>query len=242
MAMVMGRLQVLVKRAEGRTRTGGSGWADVPKGSELFVKVEMRGAPDTKAQKVNTNAVKVKDDKIVLNTQIDLNIVDGTEELRILVCKKKEAAGNVATVIAAAGIYVRDITKMVGTISKDFDLFKPGGKGDLGGVVSLELKYFPHTEATAAATATAAETASTSKAAGGEKKQKKGGFGLVKLLLLAGVGAGAFFAVKDQKKGGDARRTEEGESFRARRSATCAGGTHVPPDHSTWEAKEGDES
>ena len=155
--------------------------------------VELRGGAGA-SQKVNTNSCKVKDEKIVLNATVELSVNDGNEELRILVCKKKAGAGNVATVIAAAGIFVRDIIKMSGSIVKDFDLFKPGGKGDLGGVIKLEMKYISGWEDAAAPESTA--VASSSKGT-----VKVGGGFLVKALAVAAVaGVGALLASKKQKK------------------------------------------
>ena len=107
--------------------------------------VELKGQAGS-VQKVNSSTSRVRDGVAVFNAAIDLEVKDGSEELRLLVCKKKPGAANVAQVVAAAGIFVKDIMKM-GSISKDFDLYKPGGDGNLGGKISLDMKFTPTEEA-----------------------------------------------------------------------------------------------
>ena len=158
--------------------------------------VELKGQSGS-VQKVNSSTSRIKDGVAVFNAAIDLEVKDGSEELRLLVCKKKPGAANVAQVVAAAGIFVKDIMKM-GAISKDFDLYKPGGDGNLGGKITLDMKFTP---SAAPAETGASAPASAAKKAGGGSKLGGGGGGAPVLAVLALAAAAGLALVLGQQRG-----------------------------------------
>lgn len=65
--------------------------------------------------------------------------MDGSGELRILLCRPKPAGERGSSILAACGIYVRDILDAV-PIDKYFELFKPG-EGSEGGFIRISMNY-----------------------------------------------------------------------------------------------------
>ena len=56
-------------------------------------------------------------------------VLDGSSELRIMVCCEKRSEDKVkSSIVAACGIYMRDIIEAV-PIDKYFEMFKPGEGG-----------------------------------------------------------------------------------------------------------------
>ena len=139
----------------------------------------------------------------VFNAAIDLEVKDGSEELRLLVCKKKPGAANVAQVVAAAGIFVKDIMKM-GSISKDFDLYKPGGDGNLGGKISLDMKFTPTEEAPESG---AAAPPPAAKPQSGSARAGTGSAPLLAMLALAAAAGLAIFLGQKRGEGGGGKAT-----------------------------------
>lgn len=65
--------------------------------------------------------------------------LDGSGELRILLCRPKPAGERGSSILAACGIYMRDILDAV-PIDKYFELFKPG-EGSEGGFIRISMNY-----------------------------------------------------------------------------------------------------
>ncbi len=169
--------------------------------------VELKGQSGS-VQKVNSSTSRIKDGVAVFNAAIDLEVKDGSEELRLLVCKKKPGAANVAQVVAAAGIFVKDIMKM-GSISKDFDLYKPGGDGNLGGKIALDMKFTP--SAAAAETGAAAPEGVEKKEGGVSKLGGGGGSAPVLAVLVLAAAAGLAMVLGQQRgAGGDGGTAKKG--------------------------------
>ncbi len=82
--------------------------------------VELRGGT---SQKVSTGTAKMKDKMLSFDSKISLDLKEDASELRLLLCKKKDATAAQNTVLSAAGIYVKDILRAA-PIVKYFELFK----------------------------------------------------------------------------------------------------------------------
>jgi hypothetical protein len=65
--------------------------------------------------------------------------LDGSGELRILLCRPKPAGERGSSILAACGIYMRDILDAC-PIDKYFELFKPG-EGSEGGFIRISMNY-----------------------------------------------------------------------------------------------------
>ena len=65
--------------------------------------------------------------------------LDGAGELRILLCRPRPAGERGSSIVAACGIYMRDILDAV-PIDKYFELFKPG-EGQEGGFIRISMNY-----------------------------------------------------------------------------------------------------
>jgi hypothetical protein len=82
---------------------------------------------------------KVTDNVASWEEQLALEHLEGAGELRILLCKPKPAGERGSSILAACGIYMRDILDAV-PIDKYFELFKPGEGAD-GGFIRISMNY-----------------------------------------------------------------------------------------------------
>lgn len=182
-------------------------WDDEP--FQGFVKVEIRGGPRNVKQK--TALIECENGKLNWNQpskgvragQMKLEVLSGAKELRVIVCRLKQDGSKTGTsVVAACGLYVKDVLQCV-PIDKYFELFKPH-QGGPGGFVRVKLEF-----STAEAGAEAAEeTTPLADAAPGEGrpgKERRGGLsgligGILKLGLLGGVVYGGLVATKEVQK------------------------------------------
>lgn len=158
-------------------------WDDTLK--EAFVKIEIRGGART--VKKQTSTCKVSDNVVNWEEQLALEHLDGAGELRILLCRPKPAGERGSSIIAACGIYMRDILDAV-PIDKYFELFKPG-EGLEGGFIRISMNYLRPDQ--------------VRNVNGLLQGSKKKGSLLPKVLLTAAVVAGGAFAYKTyQEKNG----------------------------------------
>lgn len=120
--------------------------------------------------------------------------LDGAGELRILLCRPKPAGERGSSIIAACGIYMRDILDAV-PIDKYFELFKPG-EGLEGGFIRISMNYLRPDQ--------------VRNVNGLLQGSKKKGSILPKLLLTAAVVAGGAFAFKtyQEKKEKNGKKEE----------------------------------
>jgi hypothetical protein len=102
-----------------------------------FPSVEIRGGPRT--VKKLTATAKVQDAVASWEEQLALEHLDGASELRILLCRPKPSGERGSSIVAACGIYMRDILEAV-PIDKYFELFKPG-EGAEGGFIRISMNY-----------------------------------------------------------------------------------------------------
>lgn len=128
---------------------------------EAFVRVELRGG--ARSVKKQTKPAGFSGTSIVWNQELVLEVLEGANELRLMVCREKIQNGKRGTsVLAACGIYVQDILGAT-PIDKFFELFKPGHGGD-GGFIRVSMNHekqlTPSDTSTEIARAPPAETGS----------------------------------------------------------------------------------
>lgn len=221
---VRGHLVIQVAEASGVAKQKGGPPLWDPALTSAFVKVEVRGGPrNVKAQ---TKLRNIYDNLLVVNEPLKLEVLEGANELRLMLCKEKRSQGRLgSSVVAACGIYVNDIIEAV-PIDKYFELFKPKGGGD-GGFIRISMDFIPAgadaakqednrpllqhsltlSKEVQASDAAPAAAAANGEAAGGaaEAKKKKGGFPWKCVLALVAVGAAvaggvAVSSAKQEKK------------------------------------------
>lgn len=138
--VVRGHLVVSVAEASGMSKQAGGPPLWDPTFTEGFVKVEVRGGPrnvktQTKLRTINKNTLK-------MGEELKLDVLEGANELRLMLCKEKRSQGRIgSSVVAACGIFVNDIIDAV-PIDKYFELFKPKGGGD-GGFIRISMDFVP---------------------------------------------------------------------------------------------------
>lgn len=171
---VKGYLVLEIVEASSKNRSDEPCWVDAGHGLEAFVKVELRGG--MRAVKATTQKKAMVGSSIVWRERLVMEVLDDSEELRLMVCKEKfQGTKKGVSVIAACGIFIRDILD-ASPIDKYFELFKPSAGGE-GGYIRIGIDFVRDP-----------------KAIGGKKK---GGFigRLFKTALFLGaVGGAAFFA------------------------------------------------
>ncbi|CAG9465539.1 unnamed protein product [Pedinophyceae sp. YPF-701] len=170
--------------------------------TSCFVKLELKSkskdpAGDTKSR---TRIVETSNGKAFLRETLPMEVREGAEELRVIVCRSVKAPDGTQkhSVIAACGLYIKDVIA-VAPIDKYFDLYKPH-KGGPGGMIRVKMDFRAATNASDAVgdtgpTMTPAEGVST----GGKKKGGPVKM-LMKLVLLGGVAAGAALGVQKLRK------------------------------------------
>jgi hypothetical protein len=210
---VRGYLVVMVEEATGKNQRSEFVW-DNSATLEAFVKVEIRGGP--KNIKDQTRKVGLQGDTITWHQQLVLEVLEGSNELRLMLCREKfQGTKRGTSVIAACGIYVNDILDAA-PIDKYFEMFKPNAGGE-GGYVRICIKftkdqaglnqllgagealYGPGSvDAVDAALSgeTATEVAKKVQEMNSQANKKKRGFPLKRILLLGVVSAGAFLFIK----------------------------------------------
>eukprot|EP00884_Botryococcus_braunii_P020982 jgi/Botrbrau1/7568/Bobra.0159s0018.1 len=140
--VVRGQLLVTVHESSGKNKDDDDVWD--PTFTEGFVKVEIRGAARN-VKAISTIQKVVPHEKptgnvIFWNEELSLDVLDGANELRLMLCREKKNGQRVGTsVVAACGIFVADIIEAV-PIDKYFELFKPGAGGD-GGFIRIGMEY-----------------------------------------------------------------------------------------------------
>lgn len=136
---VRGYLVVTVAEASGRNKEEDDVWD--PGFYEGFVKVEVRG-PGMPTCKSISSIKRVLSGQISWQEDIVCEVLEGANELRVMLCKEKRNPNTGATgqsVVAACGIYVEDILDAV-PIDKYFELFKPKNGGD-GGFIRVAMNF-----------------------------------------------------------------------------------------------------
>lgn len=220
---IRGYLVIDVVEASGKSRDEAYVWDSTA--FEGFVKVELRGGP--RNVKVQSKKVPVLATNIVWKEKLVLEVLDGSNELRLMLCREKFSGSKRGTsVIAACGIFVNDILEAV-PIDKYFELFKPNGGGD-GGFIRITLDFktdaslipeaaaangeFPSITSVprgpmaslqedGAHEPAAAQQAAAAAAAPAPKRKKRRSL-LLSLLLLVAAGAaggGAYYLTEQQK-------------------------------------------
>jgi hypothetical protein len=104
-----------------------------------YARVEIRGGPKTIKKFTSTKAVE--DNGITWVEQLSLEVLEGANELRIMLCRPKEASGerSSTSIVAACGIYMKDILEAA-PVDKYFELYKPGG-GAAGGFIRVAISF-----------------------------------------------------------------------------------------------------
>ncbi len=186
---LQGYLVVKVLEAAGQNGDDETVWDESVK--EAFVKLEIRG-PKARPVKKQTSTSRVSGGVVTWEEQLALEHYEGSGELRILLCQpKKKAPGEKpsSVVLAACGIYVKDILEAV-PIDKYFELYKPGEGAD-GGFIRISMNYLKP------------DQVRNPDSLLGKKSSRKGGMGM-KLLLGALVLGGGLLMAKQmgEKEGG----------------------------------------
>mmetsp|Transcript_14255 Transcript_14255/g.43062 ORF Transcript_14255/g.43062 Transcript_14255/m.43062 type:complete len:220 (+) Transcript_14255:219-878(+) len=147
---VRGYLVVTVAEASGRNKDEQDVWD--PNFFEGYVKVEIRGKPPVPTVKVSSSVKRVLAGQISWQEEIVCDVLEGANELRLMLCKEKRNAATGAvgqSIVAACGIYVDDILEAV-PIDKYFELFKPKNGGD-GGFIRVAMNFSTESPEEAAA-------------------------------------------------------------------------------------------
>mmetsp|Transcript_20904 Transcript_20904/g.57971 ORF Transcript_20904/g.57971 Transcript_20904/m.57971 type:complete len:211 (-) Transcript_20904:258-890(-) len=133
-----GYMIVNVEEAKPKNKAGEVMWDGEE--FECFVKVEIRGG--SQKIKLATSPKLYKNaGSLYWNQELILEVLEGANELRLILCRKSKPTPSVSPVIAACGIYMSDILDAV-PIDKYFELFKPGLGGE-GGQIRVSMNYSP---------------------------------------------------------------------------------------------------
>eukprot|EP00199_Chlamydomonas_sp_CCMP681_P006267 CAMPEP_0119109010 /NCGR_PEP_ID=MMETSP1180-20130426/16759_1 /TAXON_ID=3052 ORGANISM="Chlamydomonas cf sp, Strain CCMP681" /NCGR_SAMPLE_ID=MMETSP1180 /ASSEMBLY_ACC=CAM_ASM_000741 /LENGTH=217 /DNA_ID=CAMNT_0007094703 /DNA_START=119 /DNA_END=772 /DNA_ORIENTATION=+ len=154
---------------------------------EAFAKIELRGGP--RNVKALTRKATLVGDTLTWQEELRLEVLEGSNELRLMLCREKLSAGKRGTaVIAACGIYVSDILDAV-PIDKYFELFKPNAGGD-GGYIRISMNFVKDLpEKKVPAVGTAVSPAAVSKQLAAVKKGSSAGKVLRTLFTLSVLAA-----------------------------------------------------
>eukprot|EP00878_Enallax_costatus_P000516 GHUV01000611.1.p1 GENE.GHUV01000611.1~~GHUV01000611.1.p1 ORF type:complete len:227 (+),score=54.57 GHUV01000611.1:166-846(+) len=212
MANALGYLVITAIEASGKNKDENYVWDTSD--FEGYVKVELRGG--ARNVKVATKKAKVQRTAMLWNETMTLEVLDGANELRVMLCRDKVVQSGSGTkrgtsVIAACGIFVSDILDAV-PIDKYFELFKPSAGGE-GGFIRLGLDFVKDPsdlpQRTRESVPNGLPSAGGAAQESGARKRKGGGkawkIPLV-LLSLAAAAAGGYFGWqyyeqnKDKKK------------------------------------------
>ncbi|KAK9801424.1 hypothetical protein WJX73_010718 [Symbiochloris irregularis] len=133
-----GQLLLKIIDASGEGKDKGNLWES--NFSQGFVKVEIRGGSRT--VKAQSTQKRVEGTALRWDEDLSLNVLEDAKELRLMLCRerKSQSTGKIsAVVMAACGIYVREILENV-PIDKHFELFKPQS-GAAGGSIHIHAEY-----------------------------------------------------------------------------------------------------
>ncbi|PNH09613.1 hypothetical protein TSOC_003760 [Tetrabaena socialis] len=133
-----GYVSIFVEEATGKTQRDQFTWDTNAGAFEAFVKVEIRGGPrNIKAQ---TRKAPLVGDNITWREELRMELLEGSSELRLMLCREKfQGTKRGTSVVAACGIYVLDILEAV-PIDKYFELFKPNAGGE-GGFIRIRMNF-----------------------------------------------------------------------------------------------------
>ena len=193
---LQGYLVVKVLEAAGQNGDDETVWDESVK--EAFVKIEIRG-PRSRPVKKQTSVSRVSGGVVTWEEQLALEHYEGSGELRILLCqpkpKKSPGEKQSSVVLAACGIYMKDILEAV-PIDKYFELFKPGEGAD-GGFIRISMNYLKPDQVRNPETLL------------GKKKGGKGGMGMKLLIGALVVGGGLLLAKQVSEKEGEKDKEEK---------------------------------
>jgi len=120
--------------------------------------------PAPSGSQAQTNRMPLIGDTITWREDLKLDVLDNSNELRILLCRDKNTGTKKGTsVIAACGIFVNEIIEAV-PIDKYFEMFKPNQGGE-GGFIRIGLDFSPVGSQPAAMRSIFEESGSGAKAA-----------------------------------------------------------------------------
>lgn len=204
MAGIKGHLILNVEEASGRNKDNQYIWDF--QDFLGWVKVELRGGPTN--VKVQTTPKEIVGTSISWKQELQLEVAEGANELRLMLCKEKVSPDGRkgVSVIAACGIFVKDILDNV-PIDKYFELFKPNAGGE-GGFIRIGIDFRPKDSGSSA-------PAAVEQPANGEvarsvpakivkaTKKSGGGGGVLKIVLPIVVVAAGVFGFLQVKKRSD---------------------------------------
>ncbi|KAL6779845.1 hypothetical protein ACKKBG_A13965 [Auxenochlorella protothecoides x Auxenochlorella symbiontica] len=179
--IVEGYLVVKVLEVAGHNKNDEPVWD--PSFQAGYVKVEIRGG--SRIVKKTTSLQKVVDNVITWEEQLALEALKDANELRIMLCQEKKSDERPArsSVVAACGIYIRDLLEAV-PVDKYFELFQPK-LGKDGGFIRVSVNYLLPDQVRNGAPPLEAEPTELSEPA----KKEKGRAPWVQLALLAAAAA-----------------------------------------------------
>ncbi|GFR43547.1 hypothetical protein Agub_g4640 [Astrephomene gubernaculifera] len=133
-----GYISIVVEEATGKTQRDQFTWDTNAGAFEAFVKVEIRGG--LRNIKAQTKKAPLIADTITWREELRMEVLEGSSELRLMLCREKFQGNKKGTsVVAACGIYVNDILEAV-PIDKYFELFKPNAGGE-GGFIRIRMNF-----------------------------------------------------------------------------------------------------
>lgn len=158
----LGYLVINVLEAAGHDSEDAVVWD--PDFKQGYARVEIRGGPKTIKKFTSTKAVD--DNGITWVEQLSLEVLEGANELRIMLCRPKETSGerSSTSIVAACGIYMKDILEAA-PVDKYFELYKPGG-GAAGGFIRVAISFLEPDQV---------RNGDLDSAAAGVRQQKQGG-------------------------------------------------------------------
>ncbi|KAI3428718.1 hypothetical protein D9Q98_007542 [Chlorella vulgaris] len=131
----VGYLVINVLESAGHDNEDKPVWGD--EFTQGHARVEIRGGSKTIKKITSTQAVA--DNGITWEEQLTLEVLPGASELRIMLCRPKGAERSSTSIVAACGIYMKDLLD-AGPVDKYFELFKPGG-GKAGGFIRVAISF-----------------------------------------------------------------------------------------------------
>lgn len=133
-----GYMVVNVEEATPKNKQGETMWDGEE--FEAYVKVEIRGGSE-KSKVATTPKLYKSGGNVTWDQELILEVLEGANELRLILCRKSRPGSSASPVVAACGIYMSDILDAV-PIDKYFELFKPGLGGE-GGQIRVGMTYSP---------------------------------------------------------------------------------------------------
>eukprot|EP00775_Hariotina_reticulata_P011665 gene11665-11808_t len=201
-----GYLVITALEASGKNKDENYVWDSA--NFEGYIKVELRGG--SRNVKVATKKAPVSGTAIQWNESMTLEVLEGANELRVMLCRDKIVQGGSGpkrgtSVIAACGIFVSDILDAV-PIDKYFELFKPSAGGE-GGFIRLGLDFVkdPAELSRARGDGLANGIPAAGSTAQGSGSRKRKGRGLLwkipfSLVVLGAAAAGGYWGWKQYEE------------------------------------------